>query len=135
MKKLIFLLSMTFISVLSFSEGGLDIPLTTDGKLHEEKFLNKRFSYPETSDEFQIEKDANGYILTNYYDESDYLEKQVPIKIVKIRLKVHKNSILIPDKNCKDACYLGFSYDTKLKRVVILDLKDMKIIYHADDVH
>ena len=36
---------------------GIDQKFTTDGKLHEEKFLNKTFGYTDTSDSFKIQKD------------------------------------------------------------------------------
>jgi len=61
---------------VSFGKG-IDEEFTTDGKLHEEKFLNKTFGYPDTADSFKIEKDSEGYFITDYIDESPILEKDV----------------------------------------------------------
>ena len=49
---------------------GIDQKFTTDGKLHEEKFLNKTFGYTDTSDSFKIQKDSKGYFVTQYIDDS-----------------------------------------------------------------
>ena len=38
---------------------------TTDGKLHEDKFLNKKFGYTDTSDEFEIKKEKDETIFQN----------------------------------------------------------------------
>ena len=51
---------------------GIDQKFTTDGKLHEEKFLNKTFGYTDTSDSFKIQKDSKGYFVTQYIDDSTY---------------------------------------------------------------
>ena len=42
---------------------GFDQKFTTDGKLHPEKLLNKRFGYPDSSDGFKIQKDSKGYFV------------------------------------------------------------------------
>ena len=94
---------------------GIDEEFTTDGKLHEDKFLNKNFGYPDTADNFKIEKDSEGYFITDYIDESPILEKDVPIKEEKSRLKIENDVYLVH----KDG--LVYAYDTKLKKVVFIN--------------
>ena len=78
-KKLCMLMTVLAISAVSYAKGstvaetntqnvqqdqefpgglakGIDQKFTTDGKLHAEKFLNKTFSYPDTSDSFKFRK-------------------------------------------------------------------------------
>ena len=113
---------------------GLDQEFTTDGKLHEEKFLNKKFSYPDTSDSFKIQKDSKGYFLIHYvtealysdnfntqkdYKYSDIPDDQTIVKEEKIRLKLEKKVFLRAlGDNDNDYAY---AYDTKLKKVVIIN--------------
>ena len=109
-------------------ERGDKITLTTDGQLHEDKLLNKTFEYIDGNGSFEIKKDAQGYELTNYYyyvddeEKEDYEEKE---EIVKERLKVYKNSILL-SKN------YGYAYDTKYKIVVVVDPETMMIVKPAE---
>ena len=49
---------------------GINEEFTTDGKLHEDKLLNKKIDYPDSSNSFKIEKDGNDYYLTRYMDVS-----------------------------------------------------------------
>ena len=108
-------------------EKGLDEEFTTDGKLHEEKFLNKNFGYPDTADSFKIEKDSEGYFVTEYIDESPILEKDVPIKEEKSRLKLENDVYLVNNNG------MVYGYDTKLKKVVILNKKnDFRIMFIVD---
>ncbi len=94
---------------------GIDKEFTTDGKLHEEKFLNKTFGYPDTADNFKIEKDSEGYFITEYIDESPILEKDVPIKEEKSRLKLENDVYLVHNDG------MVYAYDTKLKKLVLLN--------------
>ena len=72
---------------------GMDEEYTTDGDLHEDKFLNKIFGYTDTSESFKIQKDSQGYFLTRYVDES-------------------------PEQDNEP---LAYAYDTKLKKMVFLN--------------
>lgn len=109
-------------------EKGLDEEFTTDGKLHEEKFLNKNFGYPDTADSFKIEKDSEGYFVTEYIDESPILEKDVPIKEEKSRLKLENDVYLVHNNG------MVYAYDTKLKKVVILNRKnDFRIMFIVEE--
>jgi len=93
---------------------GIDQKFTTDGKLHEEKFLNKLFNYTDTSDNFKIQKDSKGYFLTQYIDESEDKDGSGPTKEEKVRLKLVKNVFLTE----VDGDGLTYAYDTKLKKMV-----------------
>lgn len=112
---------------VSFGKG-IDEEFTTDGKLHEEKFLNKTFGYPDTADNFKIEKDSEGYFITDYIDESPILEKDVPIKEEKSKLKLEKDIYLVDENG------LVYAYDTKLKKLVFLNKgNNYRIISVSDD--
>ena len=103
---------------------GIDEEFTTDGKLHEDKFLNKNFGYPDTADSFKIEKDSKGYFITEYIDESPILGEDVPVKEKKSRLKLENNVYLIDDSG------LAYAYDTNLKKVVLLNKENnFRIIF------
>ena len=92
-------------------EKGMNVQFTTDGKLHEEKFLNKVFMYTDTDDSFKISKDKSGYSLTRYnYNPEDGTETEE-----KGTLKLHNNVYLIDENG------LVYAYDTKLKKVVFLN--------------
>ena len=107
---------------------GINEEFTTDGKLHEEKFLNKTFGYPDTADSFKIEKDSEGYFITDYIDESPILEKDVPIKEEKSRLKLENGVYLVHNDG------MAYAYDTKLKKVVILNRKnDFRIMFIVEE--
>ena len=122
---------------------GIDQKFTTDGKLHAEKLLNKKFGYPDSSDSFKIQKDSKGYFLIHYvtegvysdnfntqkdYKYSDKPDGKTIVKEERIRLKLEKNVFLraLGDNN-NDYAY---AYDTKLKKVVIINpYNDYKIVY------
>ena len=122
---------------------GFDQQFTTDGKLHPEKLLNKKFGYPDSSDSFKIQKDSKGYFLIHYvtegvysdnfntqkdYKYSDKPDGKTIVKEEKIRLKLEKNVFLraLGDNN-NDYAY---AYDTKLKKVVIINpYNNYKIVY------
>ena len=108
---------------------GIDQKFTTDGKLHEEKFLNKAFGYTDTSDSFKIQKDSKGYFVTQYIDDSEEKDGSGPIKEEKLRLKLVKNVFLTE----VDGDGLTYAYDTKLKKVVLINpANNYRIIFVVD---
>ena len=108
---------------------GIDQKFTTDGKLHEEKFLNKTFGYTDTSDSFKIQKDSKGYFVTQYIDESEEKDGSGPTKEEKIRLKLVKNVFLTE----VDGDGLTYAYDTKLKKVVLINpANNYRIMFIVD---
>mgnify|MGYP000853546126 CR=1 FL=1 len=108
---------------------GIDQKFTTDGKLHAEKFLNKTFSYPDTSDSFKIQKDSKGYFLIQYIDESEEKDGSGSTKEEKIRLKLVKNVFLTE----VDGDGLTYAYDTKLKKVVLINpANNYRIMFIVD---
>ena len=107
----------------------IDQKFTTDGKLHEEKFLNKTFGYTDTSDSFKIQKDSKGYFVTQYIDESEEKNGSGPIKEEKVRLKLVKDVFLTE----VDGDGLTYAYDTKLKKVVLINpANNYRIIFTVD---
>ena len=108
---------------------GIDQKFSTDGKLHEEKFLNKLFNYTDTSDNFKIQKDSKGYFVTQYIDESEEKDGSGPTKEEKIRLKLVKNVFLTEI----DGDGLTYAYDTKLKKVVLINpANNYRIMFIVD---
>ena len=108
---------------------GIDQKFTTDGKLHEEKFLNKTFGYTDTSDSFKIQKDSKGYFVTQYIDDSEEKDGSGPIKEEKLRLKLVKNVFLTE----VDGDGLTYAYDTKLKKVVLINpANNYRIMFIVD---
>ena len=108
---------------------GIDQKFTTDGKLHEEKFLNKTFGYTDTSDSFKIQKDSKGYFVTQYIDDSEEKDGSGPIKEEKLRLKLVKN-VFLTEVNGDG---LTYAYDTKLKKVVLINpANNYRIIFVVD---
>ena len=108
---------------------GIDQKFTTDGKLHEEKFLNKTFGYTDTSDSFKIQKDSKGYFVTQYIDDSEEKDGSGSTKEEKIRLKLVKNVFLTE----VDGDGLTYAYDTKLKKVVLINpANNYRIIFVVD---
>ena len=108
---------------------GIDQKFTTDGKLHEEKFLNKTFGYTDTSDSFKIQKDSKGYFVTQYIDDSEEKDGSEPIKEEKLRLKLVRNIFLTE----VDGDGLTYAYDTKLKKVVLINpANNYRIIFEID---
>ena len=107
---------------------GIDEEFTTDGKLHEEKFLNKNFGYPNTADSFKIEKDSKGYFITEYIDDSPALGEEVPVKEEKSRLKLENGVYLVHNDG------LAYAYDTKLKKLVLLNKENnFRIMFVAEE--
>ena len=108
---------------------GIDQKFTTDEKLHEEKFLNKTFGYTDTSDSFKIQKDSKGYFVTQYIDESEEKDGSGPTKEEKLRLKLVKNVFLTE----VDGDGLTYAYDTKLKKVVLINpANNYRIMFIVD---
>ena len=108
---------------------GIDQKFTTDGKLHAEKFLNKLFNYTDTSDNFKIQKDSKGYFVTQYIDESEEKDGSGPTKEEKVRLKLVKNVFLTEI----DGDGLTYAYDTKLKKVVLINpANNYRIMFIVD---
>ena len=108
---------------------GIDQQFTTDGKLHAEKFLNKLFNYTDTSDKLKIQKDSKGYFVTQYIDESEEKDGSGPTKEEKIRLKLVKNVFLTE----VDGDGLTYAYDTKLKKVVLINpANNYRIMFIVD---
>ena len=108
---------------------GIDQKFTTDGKLHEEKFLNKTFGYTDTSDSFKIQKDSKGYFVTQYIDDSEEKDGSGPVKEEKLRLKLVKN-VFLTEVNGDG---LTYAYDTKLKKVVLINpANNYRIMFIVD---
>ncbi len=108
---------------------GIDQQFTTDGKLHAEKFLNKLFNYTDTSDNFKIQKDSKGYFVTQYIDDSEEKDGSGPTKEEKLRLKLVKNVFLTE----VDGDGLTYAYDTKLKKVVLINpANNYRIMFIVD---
>ena len=101
---------------------------TTDGKLHEDKCLNKKFGYTDTSDEFEIKKDAKGYYVISYYYDEDNEDAQAEKEVR--RLKVYKNFALVKEDDDNSMVY---AYDTKLKKLVFLN-SNGKIFLEATEM-
>ena len=101
---------------------------TTDGKRHEDKFLNKKFGYTDTSDEFEIKKDAKGYYVISYYYDEDNEAAQAEKEVR--RLKVYKNFALVKEDDDNSMVY---AYDTKLKKLVFLN-SNGKIFLEATEM-
>ena len=101
---------------------------TTDGKLHEDKFLNKKFGYTDTSDEFEIKKDEKGYYVISYYYDEDNEDAQAEKEVR--RLKVYKNFALVKEDDDNSMVY---AYDTKLKKLVFLN-SNGKIFLEATEM-
>ena len=108
---------------------GMDEEYTTDGNLHEEKFLNKIFSYTDTSESFKIQKDSQGYFLTRYVDESPEQDNSGSTREEIVRLKVERGTILQEVSNEP----LAYAYDTKLKKMVFLNPQNNYRIMLATD--
>ena len=103
---------------------GIDEEFTTDGQLHEEKFLNKEYMYTNTADSFKIEKDDKGYFVTEYIDESPTLAREVPVKVEKSRLKLYAGVYLVDEDG------FVYAYDTRLKNIVFLNT-NLRIMFEA----
>ena len=112
MKKML-LIALLLVGAISYGAGGLNLKFNTDGKLHEEKLLNRSIVSEDT--ELEIRKAGNGdYEIVRSLEEADG-EVSVEKAIVK------KNSI------CDESICIG--YDVELKKAVFIDPEDMRVIY------
>ena len=111
----------------SYGEGE-NRDFTTDGKLHEDKCLNKKFGYTDTSDEFEIKKDEKGYYVISYYYDEDNEDAQAEKEVR--RLKVYKNFALVKEDGDNSMVY---AYDTKLQKLVFLN-SNGKIFLEATEM-
>ena len=112
MKKTL-LMATLLIGAASYGAAGLNLKFNTDGKLHEEKLLNRIIVSEDT--ELEIRKAGNGdYEIVRSLEEADG-EVSVEKAIVK------KNSI------CDESICIG--YDVELKKAVFIDPEDMRVIY------
>ena len=112
MKKML-LMAILLIGAISYGAAGLDLKFNTDGKLHEEKLLNRSIVSEDT--ELEIRKAGNGdYEIVRSLEEAD---GEVSVE----KAKVKKNSI------CDETTCIG--YDVKLKKAVFIDPEDMRVIY------
>ena len=107
---------------------GIDEEFTTDGKLHEEEFLNKVFMYTDTEDSFKIEKDETGYIITDYTVTDSENKEGSDIEEEISKLEVYDNKYFVAKNG------LIYAYDTKLEKVVFLNRNNnFRIIKIAEE--
>ena len=112
MKKML-LMAILLIGAISYGAAGLDLKFNTDGKLHEEKLLNRSIVSEDT--ELEIRKAGNGdYEIVRSLEEADGV-----VSVEKAIVK--KNSI------CDESICIG--YDVELKKAVFIDPEDMRVIY------
>ena len=112
MKKML-LIALLLVGAISYGAGGLNLKFNTDGKLHEEKLLNRSIVSEDT--ELEIRKIGKGKYEIVYSPEEPGDKEYVS----KATLK--KNTI------CRENSCIG--YDVKLKKAVFLDPEDMRVIY------
>jgi hypothetical protein len=112
MKKML-LIALLLVGAISYGAGGLNLKFNTDGKLHEEKLLNRSIVSEDT--ELEIRKIGKGRYEIVYSPEEPGAKEYVS----KATLK--KNTI------CGENTCIG--YDVKLKKAVFLDPEDMRVIY------
>ena len=107
---------------------GMNEEFTTDGELHEDKFLNKNFGYPDTADSFKIEKEGENYFITDYIDDTFGEEEEKTLKEKKSKLELKDDVYLIAEDG------LVYAYDTNFEKLVFLNQEnDLRIIYIADE--
>ena len=119
MKKIL-LMATLLIGVINYAAEGMNLPFTTDGKLHEEKLLNRNISSEDT--DVVIKKIGKGkYKITGYYASQDEDFGKVETTTI-VRKAILKKNVICDEDIC-------IGYDTKLKKAVFLDKDDMRIIY------
>ena len=92
--------------------------------------MNKILGYIDTSESFKIQKDSQGYFLTRYVDESPEQDNSGSRKEEIVRLKLERGTILQEVSNEP----LAYAYDTKLKKLVLLNKENnFRIIFVADE--
>ena len=119
MKKIL-LIATLLIGAINYAAEGMNLPFTTDGKLHEEKLINRNIHSEDT--DIRIKKIGKGkYEITGYYEFQDEDFSKVETSVIVREATLKKNVI------CDENVCIG--YDTKLKKAVFLDKDDMRIIY------
>ena len=119
-EKKILLMATLLIGAINYAAEGMNLPFTTDGKLHEEKLINRNIHSEDT--DIRIKKIGKGkYEITGYYESQDEDFGEVETSVIVSEATLKKNVI------CDENVCIG--YDTKLKKAVFLDKDDMKIIY------
>lgn len=115
MGKIIVLL-MTFF-FLSFAEMGLNKPLSSNGSSNFEKVINKKWSFDDGEIIIKKDKEGNYYSINSDYDWDTGKETKWNEK-----LTIYKKIYLKGE-------HYYYAYDTKMKKLVVLDPKDLKIIF------
>ena len=119
MKKML-LIALLLVGAISYGAGGLNLKFNTDGKLHEEKLINRNIHSEDT--DIRIKKIGKGkYEITGYYESQDEDFGEVETSVIVSKATLKKNVI------CDESSCIG--YDTQLKKAVFLDKDDMRIIY------
>ena len=119
MKKIL-LMALLLIGAASFSAEGLNLPFTTDGNLHEEKLINRNIHSEDT--DIVIKKIGNGkYEITHFFSDAES-ENETEWNQTEVSKATLKKNVICDEYSC-------IGYDTKLKKAVFLDKKDMRIIY------
>ena len=120
MKKLALIIVILLIGAINYAAEGMNLPFTTDGKLHEEKLINRNIHSEDT--DIRIKKIGKGkYEITGYYASQDEDFGKVETTTIVTKAILKKNVIFDED--------ICIGYDTKLKKAVFLDKDDMRIIY------
>lgn len=115
MKKILLMVTL-LIGAINYAAEGMNLPFTTDGKLHEEKNIHSEDT------DIRIKKMGKGkYEITGYYESQDEDFGKVETSVIVREATLKKNVI------CDENVCIG--YDTKLKKAVFLDKDDMRIIY------
>ena len=121
MKKIL-LMATLLIGAINYAAEGMNLPFTTDGKLHEEILLKREITADDTS--IEIKKLKNGkYQFWDY--ASDTGDENEPPRITNA----------VKEKNVLCDEYICIGYDTKLKDPVILNRKTKRIISIVRENH
>ena len=119
MKKFIVMMGL-LTGITSFAAAGLNLPFTSDGKLHEEKLINRNIHSEDT--DIVIKKVGNGkYEITHFFSDAES-ENETEWNQTEVSKATLKKNVI-----CDESICIG--YDTKLKKAVFLDKDDMRIIY------
>jgi len=119
MKKFIVMMGL-LTGITSFATVGLNLPFTSDGKLHEEKLINRNIHSEDT--DIVIKKVGNGkYEITHFFSDAES-ENETEWNQTEVSKATLKKNVICDEYSC-------IGYDTKLKKAVFLDKKDMRIIY------
>ena len=83
-EKKILLMATLLIGAINYAAEGMNLPFTTDGKLHEEKLINRNIHSEDT--DIRIKKIGKGkYEITGYYEsqDEDFGEVETSVIVVK----------------------------------------------------